>query len=189
MSRLGKALGQGLLVLVAFASDAHGGEPMAACSRLLTDGFDTPRATTLNGCVDRLATSPARFDENGYKLARWGDRWLASDGISVYNSGDGALWAVVNNGDQPVGRRDQVPQEPPPLIPVGLPLLALPTPAPAPAAPGAGSDPRYRMWLALARRCDPTLDDTGRTLPELQFMATECERRLRQPVPPERPSR
>lgn len=191
MTRIGRALSQGLLLLVAFApwGEDAAAASQAACSRLVADGFDTPRAATLDDCVDRLAASPARFDENGYKLARWGDQWLASDGISFYRSADGAIWAVVHAGGQPVGRRDEVPQEPPPMIPVGLPAIALPAPAPAPAAPGAADDPRYRMWLALARRCDPTLEDAGRTLPELQFMATECERRLRQPVPADAPGR
>jgi len=154
-------------------------EVSAPCRRLVRDKWEASRGSDLEGCLDRLAGSPATYDVNGYKLALWGSVLLATDGIALYQSEDGGTsWAVARQPAD-VTREALVlaPADPPPLPPD--------TPPPPETAPGEAGDgaqaARYKMWLALARRCDPSLPDEGTALRDLQFKASECERRLRQP--------
>lgn len=161
-------------------------EGSAQCRRLVRDKWETSRPSDLEGCLDRLAGSPATYDANGYKLALWGTVLLASDGIALYQSPDGGnSWQVARQpADVTREALSLAPADPPPLPPqVQPPVEPTTTTASADGAQVA----RYRMWLALARRCDPSLPDDGTALRDLQFKASECERRLRQPagsVPP-----
>lgn len=153
-------------------------DPTAGCRRLIKEKWESSRALALEDCLDRLAGSPSPYDANGYKLALWGDVLLASDGVALYQSDDGgSSWTVVRQPDD-LTRNDlaTAPADPPPLPPG----VEAPAEAAAPAA-DAGANARYRMWLALARRCEPALPDQGAALRDLQFKASECERRLRQP--------
>ncbi|PWR18188.1 hypothetical protein DKG74_19745 [Zavarzinia aquatilis] len=160
----------------AFAADP--GDP-APCRRLIKEKWEMSRPLDLEGCLDRLAGSPSPYDPNGYKLALWGDVLLATDGTALYQSADAGLsWSVARQpADVTRAALTFAPSDPPPLAPE--------TPAPAEAASGttadAASAARYRMWLALARRCEPALPDEGASLRDLQFKASECERRLRLP--------
>ncbi|MCF4165825.1 hypothetical protein L2U69_09235 [Zavarzinia compransoris] len=151
----------------------------AACRRLVKEKWEIPRTLDLEGCLDRLAGSPSPYDENGYKLALWGDTLLASDGTGLYQSDDGGeSWIVARQpADVTQAALILAPADPPPLRPA---VDAPPLPAPD-AAAGASQAARYRMWLTLARRCDPDLPDEGTALRDLQFKASECERTLRAP--------
>lgn len=172
----------GIAVFAALvAGPARAVEPPenAPCRRLIKEKWENSRPLDLEGCLDRLAGSPSPYDANGYKLALWGEMLLATDGTALYRSGDGGTsWSVARQpADVTRAALDVAPADPPPLAPE--------VPAPAEAASGATVDSasaaRYRMWLTLARRCDPTLPEDGLALRDLQFKASECERRLRQP--------
>ncbi|WP_146210377.1 hypothetical protein [Zavarzinia compransoris] len=152
---------------------------LAGCRRLVKEKWEVSRPLDLEGCLDRLAGSPSPYDEHGYKLALWGDILLATDGIGLYQSDDGGVhWTVVRQpADLERAALDHAPADPPPQ-----PAAVEPPAEPKPdAAATASQAARYRMWLTLARRCEPTLPDEGTPLRDLQFKASECERRLRLP--------
>lgn len=171
----------GLGAVAAVAQD----DIAAPCRRLVRDKWEPSRGSDLEGCLDRLAGSPATYDVNGYKLALWGTVLLATDGIALYQSEDGGTSWEVARQPADVTREALLlaPADPPPLPPETPPPSETTTSDVGDGAQAA----RYKMWLALARRCDPALPDEGTALRDLQFKASECERRLRQPggtVPP-----
>lgn len=175
------AVALALALVAALSLEARAADPSepAPCRRLIKEKWENSRPLDLEGCLDRLAGSPSPYDGNGYKLALWGEVMLATDGTALYQSEDGGLsWTVARQpADVTRAALTFAPSDPPPLAPE--------TPAPAEAASGstadAGTAARYRMWLALARRCDPALPEEGASLRDLQFKASECERRLRLP--------
>lgn len=156
----------------------------AACRRLVKEKWEASRPLDLEGCLDRLAGSPSPYDENGYKIALWGEVLLATDGIGLYQSADGGTsWSVARQPDDITEAALIVaPADPPPL----RPIIEVPAEPKPDAAARASEAARYRMWLTLARRCDPALPDEGTPLRDLQFKASECERSLR--LPPGRAS-
>lgn len=152
---------------------------VAGCRRLVKEKWELSRALDFEGCLDRLAGSPSPYDDHGYKLALWGETLLATDGIGLYRSDDGGVnWSVARQpADLERAALEVAPADPPPQ-----PSAILPPAEPKPdAAAVASQAARYRMWLTLARRCDPALPEEGTPLRDLQFKASECERRLRQP--------
>ncbi|MDD3445361.1 MAG: hypothetical protein PHS60_08115 [Zavarzinia sp.] len=173
-----------LLSPVSGGAAAMAEDATAACRRLVKEKWETARTLDLEGCLDRLAGSPSPYDENGYKLALWGEVLLATDGIGLYQSDDGGTsWSVARQPDDITEAALIVaPADPPPL----RPTVEVPAEPKPDAAARASEAARYRMWLTLARRCDPSLPDEGTPLRDLQFKASECERSLR--LPPGRAS-
>lgn len=82
-------------VISATAPTSQPLEQRRACSMQVNGRWETTATHTVEQCAAKLAATPDRYDENGFKYAYWSGIFLAADKKAVYKSENSGNWDTV----------------------------------------------------------------------------------------------